>query len=225
MAVLSTGEEIVEAPASPGAFQIYNSGSPALAAMIAAWGGEPVRPAPVRDDLETTIAAMRAAQAELIVTVGGASVGDHDLVRAAAGALGLELKVASVAVRPGKPTFFGVLADGRRLLGLPGNPASAFVCAELFLKPIVAAYAGADPALKTVTAKLGVDLPRNGPREHWMRAQLSVAAGELTVRPYPDQDSSLITVFAAANALLRRPPDMAASSAGTLVEVLPLARA
>ena len=225
VAVLSTGEEIVEAPAEPGPFQIYNSGSPALAAMIAAWGGLPIRARPVRDDLETTIEAMRGADADLIVTIGGASVGDHDLVRAAAGALGLELKVASVAVRPGKPTFFGVLADGRRLLGLPGNPASAFVCAELFLKPILAAYCGAQPTPRTITARLQEPLPANGPREHWMRAKLSIAEGELSVLPYRDQDSSLITVFAAADALLRRPPGEPASSPGALVEVLPLARA
>jgi molybdopterin molybdotransferase len=128
-------------------------------------------------------------------------------------------------VRPGKPTFFGVLADGRRLLGLPGNPASAFVCAELFLKPILAAYTGAEPSLRTITAKLETDLPANGPREHWMRARLGFSGGEVTVQPYRDQDSSLVTVFAAADALLRRPPDMAASSAGGVVEVLPLARA
>jgi molybdopterin molybdotransferase len=193
--------------------------------MIAAWGGEAVRAKPVRDDLETTIAAMRDAEADLIVTIGGASVGDHDLVRAAGAALGLVLKVASVAVRPGKPTFFGVLADGRRLLGLPGNPASAFVCAELFLKPILARYLGADAGLRTIKAKLETALPANGPREHWMRAQLSFANGEATVQPYRDQDSSLITIFAAANALLRRPPESAPSSAGELVEVLPLARA
>jgi len=128
-------------------------------------------------------------------------------------------------VRPGKPTFFGVLGDGRRLLGLPGNPASAFVCAELFLKPILAAYAGAEPALRTFTAKLREALPANGPREHWMRARLSYAQGEVTVQPYRDQDSSLITVFAASDALLRRPPGVAASSVGELVEVLPLVRA
>jgi len=225
VAVLSTGEEIVEAPATPGPFQIWNSGSPALAAMIAAWGGEPALARPVRDDLETTVAAIRAAEAELVVTLGGASVGDHDLVRAAGGDLGLELKVASVAVRPGKPTFFGVLADGRRLLGLPGNPASAFVCAELFLKPILAAYAGAPTALRTVTAKLETALPANGPREHWMRATLAFRDGEITVQPCGDQDSSLVTVFAVTDALLRRPPGADAAAAGAVVEVLPLGRA
>jgi molybdopterin molybdotransferase len=225
VAVLGTGEEIVEAPAEPGPYQIYNSGSPALAAMITTWGGLAHLARPVRDDLDATIAAVRALDAELIVTVGGASVGDHDLVRAAGEALGLELKVASVAVRPGKPTFFGVLADGRRMLGLPGNPASAFVCAELFLKPIIAAYQGAEAQPRTVMAALEAPLPANGPREHWMRAKLTNVDGAVTIRPFGDQDSSLIAVFAASDALLRRPANAPAVEAGDVVEALPLARA
>jgi len=222
---IGTGEEIVEAPAVPGPFQIYDSGSPALRAMAQDWGAAAAKARPVRDDLDATIAALRDADADLIVTVGGASVGDHDLVRTAAEALGLQLDVASVAVRPGKPTFFGVLSDGRRLLGLPGNPASAFVCAELFLKPIIAAYTGAPTALPVVQARAAQPLAANGAREHWMRARLEVVDGALTVTPYKDQDSSLVTVFAAANALLRRPAGAAAAAAGELVEALPLARA
>ncbi|HEV7386627.1 MAG TPA: gephyrin-like molybdotransferase Glp [Phenylobacterium sp.] len=225
VAVLSTGEEIVEAPAMPGPFQIYDSGSPALATMIEAWGGTAVRAKPVRDELDAVIAALRDADADLVVTVGGASVGDHDLVRAAAQALGLSLRVESVNVRPGKPTFFGVLGDGRRLLGLPGNPASAFVCAELFLHPIVSAYQGAPTGAATITARLAQDLPANGSREHWMRAKLTHADGGVTVRPYRDQDSSLVSVFAVSNALLRRLPGAEAAVAGAVVEVLPLSRA
>jgi molybdopterin molybdotransferase len=225
VALLSTGEEIVEAPAVPGPFQIYDSGAPALAAMVAGWGAQVVRAKPVRDELDAVIEALRSADADLVVTVGGASVGDHDLVRAAALALGLELKVESVNVRPGKPTFFGVLADGRRLLGLPGNPASAFVCAEMFLRPIIRAYQGADPAPATITARLEQDLPANGPREHWMRAKLTYADGGVSVRPYRDQDSSLISVFAASDALLRRLGGAPSAATGSLVEVLPLARA
>ncbi|MGZ3375771.1 MAG: molybdopterin molybdotransferase MoeA [Phenylobacterium sp.] len=225
VALLSTGEEIVEAPATPGPFQIYDSGVPALAAMIEGWGGEVIRARPVKDELEAVVAALRAADADLVVTVGGASVGDHDLVRAAAQALGLSLRVESVNVRPGKPTFFGVLGDGRRLLGLPGNPASAFVCAEMFLKPILAAYQGAPTAPVTITARLAQDLPANGSREHWMRAKLSSADGGVTVLPYRDQDSSLVSVFAASDALLRRLAGAQAASAGSVVEVLPLSRA
>jgi len=225
VALLSTGEEIVEAPATPGRFQIYDSGVPALAAMIAAWGGEVVRARPVRDDMAAVIAALKSAKADLVVTVGGASVGDHDLVRAAAQALGLELRVESVSVRPGKPTFFGVLGDGRRLLGLPGNPASAFVCAEMFLRPIVAAYQGASTDPVTLTARLEGPLPANGSREHWMRAKLSHADGGVTVAPYRDQDSSLVSVFAMSDALMRRVAGAPAAAAGEVVEVLPLSRA
>jgi molybdopterin molybdotransferase len=224
VALLSTGEEIVEAPAAPGPFQIYDSGAPALAGLVAGWGGEPTRAKPVRDELDAVIAALRGADADLVVTVGGASVGDHDLVRAAGEALGLSYRVQSVAVRPGKPTFFGVLGDGRRMLGLPGNPASAFVCAEMFLKPILCAYQGAPTGPVTISAKLAQDLPANGPREHWMRAKLAFESGEVTIHPYRDQDSSLITVFAAADALLRRMAGAPAASAGEVVEALPLAR-
>jgi molybdopterin molybdotransferase len=225
VAVLSTGEEIVAAPGTPGPFQIYDSGSPALAAMIEGWGGRAIRAKPVRDELDAVIEALRGAEADLVVTVGGASVGDHDLVRAAGEALGLSLRVESVSVRPGKPTFFGVLGDGRRMLGLPGNPASAFVCAEMFLRPIVNAYQGAPSGLPTITARLAQDLPANGPREHWMRAQLTYADGAVIVRPYGDQDSSLVSVFAASDALLRRLAGAEAAAAGTVVEVLPLSRA
>jgi molybdopterin molybdotransferase len=201
VALLSTGEEIVEAPATPGRFQIYDSGVPGLAA------------------------ALKGAEADLIVTVGGASVGDHDLVRAAAQALGLLLKVESVNVRPGKPTFFGVLEDGRRLLGLPGNPASAFVCAEMFQRSILAACQGAPSEPVTIAARLAQDLPANGSREHWMRAKLTYADGGVTVRPYGDQDSSLVSVFAASDALLRRLPGAPPAAAGEVVEALPLSRA
>jgi molybdopterin molybdotransferase len=223
--MLSTGEEIVEAPAEPGRFQIYDSGVPALAAMVEAWGGMAIRARPVRDTLEAVVEALRAADADLVVTVGGASVGDHDLVRAAGQALGLNLRVDSVNVRPGKPTFFGSLSDGRRLLGLPGNPASAFVCAEMFLKPILAAFQGAPTEPVTITGRLAEALPANGSREHWMRAKLTHANGEVRVRPYRDQDSSLVSVFAVSDALMRRLPGAEAAPAGTVVEVLPLSRA
>jgi molybdopterin molybdotransferase len=225
VALFSTGEEIVEAPAVPGPFQIYDSGSRALAALVSGWGAEVRRSRPVRDELDATVEALRVAEGDLVVTVGGASVGDHDLVRAAAEALGLSLRVASVAVRPGKPTFFGVLADGRRLLGLPGNPASAMVCAELFLKPLIAAYLGADAAVRMMSAKLAEPLPANGPREHWMRAQLDVEEGVVLARPYRDQDSSLVSVFARADALVKRQAGAPAAAAGDVVEALPLPRA
>ncbi|HQN52427.1 MAG TPA: molybdopterin molybdotransferase MoeA, partial [Phenylobacterium sp.] len=224
VALVSTGEEIVEPPADPGRFQIYDSGTPGLAAMLEGWGANVIRAKPVRDQLEAVTEALRGADADLIVTVGGASVGDHDLVRAAGEALGLSMKVSSVAVRPGKPTFFGVLADGRRMLGLPGNPASAFVCAELFLKPLIDAFSGAPAEPRLVSARLAAALPANGPREHWMRARLESREGMVFVAPFSDQDSSLVSVFATADALVRRPAGAPTAHAGDLVEILPLAR-
>ena len=224
VAIVSTGEEIVEAPAAPGPYQIYDSGAPALAAMVEGWGGVAAKLKPVRDELDAVIEALRTADADLIVTVGGASVGDHDLVRAAAEALGLSLKVGSVNVRPGKPTFFGVLGDGRKLLGLPGNPASAFVCAELFLKPLLAKFQGATSQFSLASARLAKPLGPNGPREHWMRAKLSYEGGSVLAEPYRDQDSSLVSVFAAADALVRRPGGSPALQAGDLVDILSLTR-
>jgi molybdopterin molybdotransferase len=133
--------------------------------------------------------------------------------------------VESVAVRPGKPTFFGILDDGRRMLGLPGNPASAFVCAELFLRPILEAYQGRSPSLITGRARVQSPLAANGPREHWMRAQIHPTADGGLAEVFPDQDSSLVTVFAAANALVRRPVNAPALKAGDEIEILTMARA
>ena len=138
------------------------------------WGGVPQLRRSVGDDRAAITEAVRDLAFDLLVTIGGASVGDHDLVKPALEDLGLTLAVESVAVRPGKPTSFGTLRDGRRVLGLPGNPASALVCAELFLKPMIRAMQGADPAPQIIAAKSAHPLPANGPREHWMRARLSV---------------------------------------------------
>jgi len=134
------------------------------------------------------------------------------------------MRVESVAVRPGKPTFFGILGDGRPLLGLPGNPASAFVCAELFLRPLVAAFQGrpSSPALRP--ARLLAPLPANGPREHWMRARLVTDGDGEAVEAFLDQDSSLVRVFSEADALLRRLPGARAAAAGESVATLPLVR-
>jgi molybdopterin molybdotransferase len=127
-------------------------------------------------------------------------------------------------VRPGKPTWFGSTPRGL-VLGLPGNPASALVCARLFLRPLIEAMLGRDPdaCVAVNRARLTQALPANGPREHYLRARLDVdGEGQQTVRAFEDQDSSLISVFAAANALIRLPADAPALSQGALVDVLPL---
>lgn len=215
---------MVEAPAIPGPWQIFDSGSPGLEAMLRSWGARVRRVTGVRDRLEAVREAIAGAGGDLVVTLGGASVGDHDLVRSAAAGLGLDLRVESVAVRPGKPTFFGVLADGRPLLGLPGNPASAFVCAELFLRPLVAALEGRPSAPAICRVRLVAPLPANGPREHWMRARISAGPDGDLAEAFLDQDSSLVRIFSEADALLRRLPGVPEAAAGETVEVLPLLR-
>jgi molybdopterin molybdotransferase len=223
---LSTGEEIIDPGSAAGPYQIFDSGTAALVALAGAWGGLATRLKPVGDDVAATAGAVRAAECDLIVTIGGASVGDHDLVKPALAALGLELAVESVNVRPGKPTWFGKLADGRRVLGLPGNPASALVCAELFLHPLVAAMQGAPPDLTLTPVRARARFPANGAREHWMRARITALGdGALGAEAFADQDSSLVSVFASADALVRRPAGAPALEAGGLVEALLLPRA
>ena len=225
LAILSTGDELVEAGAAPKPDQIFDSGSPALTALTTVWGADPVRLKPAGDDVAAIAAAVERAEVELIVMIGGASVGDHDLAKPALARLGLDLVVESVAVRPGKPTWFGALPDGRLVLGLPGNPASALVCAELFLRPLIDALSGATPGPNVLAAQLASPLPANGPREHWMRATLAHSAdGVMTAEPLKDQDSSLVTVFAAADALLMRAANAPAAAAGEAATVLPLLR-
>ena len=224
--ILSTGEEIVRPGAGePSPFQIFDSGGPALSTLVARWGGEPVGLEPARDEVEAISAAVERAGGDMVVTVGGASVGDYDLVKPALARLGLQMQVERIRLRPGRPTWFGVLGDGRRVLGLPGNPASAMVAAELFLRPLLAAWQGAEPVFPLEVARLAQPLPETGPREHWMRARLlSHPDGVLTVQPFPDQDSSLARVFAEADALLRRPAGAPPLELGARVEVLRLAR-
>jgi molybdopterin molybdotransferase len=225
VAVLATGEELVSPGSTPKPDQIFESGSLGLIEMLRAWGADAWRLEAAGDDVEAIAGAVRGVEADVLVTVGGASVGDHDLVKPAFGQLGLELDFETVNVRPGKPTWFGRLADGRLVLGLPGNPASAFVCAELFGKPLMLALQGADPLPAPAFARLAEPLPANGPREHYMRAALEHRAdGGLWVIAYPDQDSSLVTVFARADALLGRPIGAPAAAAGDVVPIVRLAR-
>lgn len=225
VAILATGDELVPPGGTPRPDQIFESGSFSLAALVGAWGGEAFRLTASADDAAAIAATVGRVEADLIVTIGGASVGDHDLVKPALRTLGLDLAVETVAVRPGKPTWFGRLADGRRVLGLPGNPASALVCAELFLRPLLAALTGGDSEVRLVPARLAVPLPAGGPREHWMRAALSIdPEGRTVATAFPDQDSSLVGVFARADALLRRTVGAPAVSANDVIEVLPLRR-
>jgi molybdopterin molybdotransferase len=226
IAILSSGDELAPPGSQPNPFQIFDSGTFGIAALIQSWGGTPNRLAVEKDDVG---AIARAAEqglrdSDLLVVIGGASVGDHDHARPALMRLGLKLAVEKIAVRPGKPTWFGTAQQGL-VLGLPGNPASALACAALFLRPVMEAMLGRDPShcIATRRARLMQALPANGPREHYVRARLdSDGGGMQTARAFEDQDSSLISVFAAANALIRLPPDAPAVPAGAMVDVLPL---
>jgi molybdopterin molybdotransferase len=225
IAVLGTGEELVRPPAEPGPWDIYESGTLALCALIESWGGIAHRLAAAKDTRESVIEAVKGQDVDLLVTIGGASVGDYDVVKPALGELGLRLFVETINIRPGKPTWFGRLGDDRLVLGLPGNPGSAMVCAELFLKPLLRAMMGADPIPTFLKARLAAPLGKNGPREQLMRVLLSHdEAGQLWARAPFDQDSSLVTVFAQAEGLMRRPAAAPPAEIGELVEVLALAR-
>lgn len=235
VAVVPTGDEVAAPGTSPSLWQIFDAAGAGLAAWFRARGCDAVRRDALPDDRAAVTAAVTAALADLdcdlLVTIGGASVGDHDLVKPALRDIGLEMVVEGVAVRPGKPVWFGVLpgADAGRsrlVLGLPGNPVSAMVCAELFATAIVAAIQGATPETPLVRARLASPLPANGPREHYLRATIRPADdGGLTAEAAPDQDSSLVSVLASAGGLIRRLPGAAAAGTGETVEVLRLDRA
>jgi molybdopterin molybdotransferase len=177
------------------------------------------------DQVEAIAGAIKTglADADLLITIGGASVGDHDLVRPALARFDATFAVEKIAVRPGKPTFFAQTRIGA-VLGLPGNPASGMVCAHLFLKPLIEAWFGRDPSPAFASAHLAAPLPKNGPREHYLRSMLSIENAQLRVRAAEDQDSSLISVFQGAGVLIRRMPNAPSAQAGELVEIVDLRR-
>ena len=223
LALLATGDELVP-PGSPlGPNRIVSSNSTALAAMIAAWGGEAVNLGIAGDRPAELAEAVRgAAGCDMLVTTGGASVGDHDLVRGVLGRHGLELDFWQIAMRPGKPLLFGSLG-GVPLLGLPGNPVSVGVCALLFVRAAVRAMLGLDPALPETTGVLGVELGPNDRRQEYLRsASTRRPDGTLEVRPFKRQDSSMLALFARADCLVVREPFAPAMGPGTTVRVVPL---
>lgn len=224
--VVTLGDEIVRPGALPEPDQIFDATADALCALITAWGGEAERTGPVADDRAALALALTSTGEDLLVTVGGASVGDHDLVKPVLAQAGLTLSVEGINVRPGRPTWFGRMPDGRLVLGLPGNPASALVCATLFLEPLLNALHGVrGGGLDWRSARLTIPLPRNGPREHYLRAALYTGSdGVSLVEPFEDQDSSRLVVFGAANGLVRRRPGADESTPGEVVQVLALPR-
>ncbi|MEL6769163.1 MAG: molybdopterin molybdotransferase MoeA, partial [Pseudomonadota bacterium] len=227
VALMATGDELVWAGETPGPDQIIASSAPALAARVAAAGGIPRLLPIARDTRESLLTALEAARgADILVTLGGASVGDHDLVAEVLGGAGLALDFYKIRMRPGKPLMAGRLDDGMAMLGLPGNPVSAMVCAELFLVPAIAHCLGwpaESLAPRLHTGILAADIEANGDREHYMRASLGEAIdGRTTLTVARRQDSSLQRVLADATALVRRMPNAPAASAGSTVEYLRL---
>ena len=225
IAVLSTGDELVMPGENPNTDQIYESGSHAVMALIKQWGGKASYLGVKGDSEKAILKALKGVKADMIVTIGGASVGDYDLVKPALAKLGLKLDFDGVAVRPGKPSSFGNLANGTRVLGLPGNPASAFVVAQLLLKPWIEASLNLQPRDSVIQAALVKPLAANGPRETYLRAVLTCSdKGQMQVSAFDDQDSSLMSVFARANGLIRLDAGTKALKIGQIVDVLPLDR-
>lgn len=224
VAIIPTGDELVMPGEAPGPDQIVASNNFGLAAQLRRWGARPRLMPIARDGIASLRAQLDAAAgADLIVTIGGASVGDHDLVQEAAGDAGLDLAFYKVAMRPGKPLMAGRLGEAA-MLGLPGNPVSAMVCGEVFLKPLIDAMLGlpAGPRPRRV-ARLAEGIGANGPREHYMRATAEPAPdGTLLCHVAGRQDSSLLSVLAGADVLAVRAPGAPAAAAGDPVEIIEL---
>lgn len=219
VALIATGDELVMPGETPGPDQIVASNSFALAAMAEAEGAE-VRLLPIARDSEESLryTFSLTTDADLVVTIGGASVGDHDIVGKVAGDLGLDRAFWRIAMRPGKPLMAGRL--GRSvMLGLPGNPVSSIVCAHLFMLPMIRAMQGLPARAATrQRARLGAPVSANGPREHYMRARLRPGAGLPEIEPFDRQDSALLSILSEADALLVRPIGDSARAAGAEVE-------
>ena len=223
VAILATGNELVRPGEASGPVQIVNSNTPALAAMAIGGGAEAVDLGIATDDVETlkTLAA-KAADADMFVTIGGASVGDHDLVQQVLGEIGLVIDFWRVAMRPGKPVMFGRFGDVP-MLGLPGNPVSAMVCALVFLRPAVAALQGlAEIIQPTIQVRLGRDLPANGARQAYLRAGLARDdRGRFVATPVDEQDSSLVSVLSDADCFVIRAVKAGPALQGEMAEALP----
>jgi molybdopterin molybdotransferase len=218
VALFATGDELVPPGQEPRPGQIVYSNGFALAALARQEGAAIVDLGLVKDELEPTVAAVRAARAcaaDVLVTTGGASVGEYDLVHKAFAAEGMDLSFWKVAMRPGRPLMHGRLG-GMQVLGLPGNPVSSYVCAFLFLVPLIRRMSGrSDLVIPTESALLGSDLPANDERADYLRATLRESSEGSIATPFPVQDSSMMVPLAKADCLVIREPYAPASAAGS----------
>ncbi len=227
IALFATGDELVPPGREPGPGQIVYSNGFTLAALARAEGAEVTDLGLVHDTLQATVTAIDDARdipADILVTTGGASVGDYDLVHKAFAEEGMELSFWKVAMRPGRPLMHGRLGD-MHVLGLPGNPVSSFVCAFLFLVPLIRRMSGrTDLALPTESAVLGVDLPENDERADYLRATLKAGPQGNVATPFPAQDSSMMAPLAKADCLLLLEPHAPAAKAGDQCVIVRLDR-
>lgn len=219
IALLANGDELRPPGSTLAPGQIIASNEYSLTALVEAWGGEVLNLGIAPDDPAEIRARIEAADtADVFVPVGGASVGDHDHMKTVFAELGFRPIFSKVAVRPGKPTWMSQTGD-RLVLGLPGNPASALVCAHLFLRPLIARLLGSDDLQPTVRASLLAPVSANGGRESFLRGRLSYSdKGERVVLPADNQDSSLLSPFVTSNALFHRPINAPALEVGDHVD-------
>jgi molybdopterin molybdotransferase len=223
VAFVATGDELSRPGEQRKPGGIVASSGYGLSALIARWGGEPVDLGLLPDTIDAFAdLPQRTKNADLVLTLGGASVGDHDLVQRALAPKGFALDFWKIAMRPGKPLIFGRLQD-IPFLGLPGNPVSTLVCAILFVRPAIGAMLGVAEEMRIVSARLARNMAANDARQDYVRARIVVEDGELWADPFDVQDSSMQTVFAAADGLILRPPHAPAAEAGERVDVLSLA--
>ena len=223
VAILATGDELVQPGSSPGPAQIIASNAFGVSALVQENGGEVIDLGIVGDhaaDITTAIEQARSAKADILVTLGGASVGDHDLVQSTLKASGMQLDFWRIAMRPGKPLMVGTLGD-MQVLGLPGNPVASLVTSMLFLEPLIRILARLPESRRETEALSAGPLPANDQRQDYLRARLWRGEdGRLMADPFHKQDSSMMKVFSQADGLIIRPPHAPALAAGSPCPVL-----